>query len=625
MVLTYSSPINIVRYSNGTLVKLVATSTEFMAHDYNPTTGKASMYEPREILVFASFQGNIHFGKWQYSKDGTSWSDAVNNQHSITFTNDTLTITPESDLFDSGNSVIHIKCIGDDENHYDVVTLSRTLQPTVIYDRTHTEIQQTNQLIALIASEEQLLQYDTAQTLVSDLTQVKVTAQQFQTTVTQTYSTKSYAESKANTAETNAKNYTANQLKNYSTTTQMQSAIIQKANSITSTVSSTYETKSSATSKLTEAKNYTTEQLKSYSTTEKMQSAIEQKANSITSTVSSTYETKTSAASKLNEAKNYTTNQLKSYSTTKQMNSAIEQKANSITSSVSETYETKGDATSKLSTAKTYSETKVTQLANSFSLSITDGTIGKSASLKISVTDAGGKEHSSTGIINLTGAVRFTDLSTAGSTTINGANITTGIIKDSNSNTTFDLGTGALTMKKGSINIGNGTFSVTTTGILSCTGANITGAFTSRGEHTWTNINNGIISGGATQGVSTGYISFNTYYSPTGQRGTRVCGKGIVAILTPYFAVGNYVGEDDGSTIYVGQTKTFTVLTGLNTPTVNVSPTTYQLHNIPTVDSSGKVTGIYDSISYVAGVNVTVNITGKTTNIAFTKGLMTTS
>ena len=74
--------------------------------------------------------------------------------------------------------------------------------------------------------------------------------------------------------------------------------------------------------------------------------------------------------------------------------------------------------------------------------------------------------------INIKGVTTFSDfetktnLKTAGSTTINGSNITTGSIKDANSNTVFNLSTGALTMKKGSIDIGNGTFKVDTSGNL---------------------------------------------------------------------------------------------------------------------------------------------------------------
>ncbi len=112
---------------------------------------------------------------------------------------------------------------------------------------------------------------------------------------------------------------------NYSTTSQMNSAINQKANEITSTVSETYATKAS----LTTVDN----KFADYSTTSAMNSAINQKANEITSSVSETYATKTSLKA--------TDDKFANYSTTSQMNSAINQKANEITSTVSETYATK--------------------------------------------------------------------------------------------------------------------------------------------------------------------------------------------------------------------------------------------------------------------------------------------
>lgn len=155
-----------------------------------------------------------------------------------------------------------------------------------------------------------------------------------------------------------------NKFTGYYTKTETDSQINQKADSITSTVSKTYETKTDASSKLSSAKSYADSsssqalkdakadidnKLKNYSTTTQMNSAISQKADSITSTVSKTYETKTDSASNLATAKSYadskassaqsgaqtyTDNKLKNYSTTSQMNSAINQKADSITSEV---------------------------------------------------------------------------------------------------------------------------------------------------------------------------------------------------------------------------------------------------------------------------------------------------
>lgn len=68
-------------------------------------------------------------------------------------------------------------------------------------------------------------------------------------------------------------------------------------------------------------------------------------------------------------------------------------------------------------------DSRIEQLKDSITLSVTDGSVGNTAKIKLGIDDET-KEAS----IDLTGAVTFTDLSTAGSTTINGSNITTGTV-----------------------------------------------------------------------------------------------------------------------------------------------------------------------------------------------------
>lgn len=66
---------------------------------------------------------------------------------------------------------------------------------------------------------------------------------------------------------------------------------------------------------------------------------------------------------------------------------------------------------------------RIEQLKDSITLSVTDGTVGNTAKIKLGI-DGETREAS----IDLTGAVSFSDLSTAGKTTINGSNITTGTL-----------------------------------------------------------------------------------------------------------------------------------------------------------------------------------------------------
>ena len=187
--------------------------------------------------------------------------------------------------------------------------------------------------------------------------------------------TKTYADNAASTAQTNAINSantsTDNKLKSYSTTTQMNSAINQKADEINLSVSKqvtetkTYA-KEVADAAESNANTATNNKLKSYSTTTEMNSAINQKADSINLSVTEQItETKTYADTVASTAQtnaiNNTTEKLKSYSTTTQMNAAIDLKADAITSTVAATYETKGDATSKYNTLSS----SITQTANS--------------------------------------------------------------------------------------------------------------------------------------------------------------------------------------------------------------------------------------------------------------------
>jgi hypothetical protein len=158
---------------------------------------------------------------------------------------------------------------------------------------------------------------------------------------------------------------------------------------------------------------------------------------------------------------------LSNYSTTTQMNSAINLKANQITSQVSETYATK-------TTTNTLSS-RISQTAKSIALTVNNGST--SSGITITTTKEDGTTSTASGTITMNGLVKFTDLSTSGSTTINGSNITTGTL-DASKVTVKNLDASKITtgtMTAGAINLGNGKFSVTTAGALTATSGNIAG------------------------------------------------------------------------------------------------------------------------------------------------------
>ena len=256
----YSAPINVVRYDNGTLVKLTATMHEFVSYDWNPTTSTGT-FLPSSITINATYEGNVGFGRWEYTTDGTTWETVTASTSGVTFTSAALTVQATSNLFSYSNSAVTFRCVGNDEEHADTMTIMRTVDPTIVYQRVHTEVEQTNEKIALIASEEQLAQYSESYTMVDKMASIELKADTITSTVTANYATKAYADASALSAKSYADSvgnsandyadsvgaaaiaHTNNSLANYSTTAEMQSQIQQSATAITQTVATTYATK----------------------------------------------------------------------------------------------------------------------------------------------------------------------------------------------------------------------------------------------------------------------------------------------------------------------------------------------------------------------------------------------
>ena len=289
------------------------------------------------------------------------------------------------------------------------------------------------------------------------------------------------------------------ELELYPTKVEMNSAISQSASEIGTQVSLTlegYATKEYTDAAEQDAKDYasgaaqdaldaanaaTDGKLALYPTTIEMNSAITQTASQITSQVSQTltqYSTTEEseayadqAAGAAEDAANAATDsKLKNYSTTVQMNSAIEQSANQITLSVSQTltqYSTTAeseayadqaagaaeDAANAATDGKLQNYSTTTQMQAAIDLAIDGISLSVSNNGNSStLTLKSGNTVLSSPQITITGFVTFTNLSTAGQTTINAGNLTTGTlnaarintgtINGSSGNTSWNLGTG---------------------------------------------------------------------------------------------------------------------------------------------------------------------------------------
>ena len=207
---------------------------------------------------------------------------------------------------------------------------------------------------------------------------------------------------------------------------------------------------------------------------------------------------------------------LSNYSTTNEMNSAIQITASNITSSVSETYTTK-TTTNELSS-------RIKQTAKSIELTTTDNKTSAGITIKLKNEDGTDIDNKSANI-TMSGLVKFTDLSGAGSTTINGSNIKTGTIDASKVNVTNlnanNITSGVIsagriyggTITTSAINLGNGKFTVSTQGAVTASNIQVLGGAISGTRYTLQDglfkidINNN------TDGLLTGYYNNSLRYS----------------------------------------------------------------------------------------------------------------
>lgn len=219
------------------------------------------------------------------------------------------------------------------------------------------------------------------------------------------------ASSKATAAENNAKAETAEKLKSYSTTVEMNSAITQTADSITTSVNKQItETKEYASQQAqlaySDAEYYVNYELKAYSTTTEMNSAIDIKTDAITASVNE----------QITETKTYIDGKTSTLET--RLSASIQINADSIASEVSRATTAEGE----LSTLITQTESSLTARVNGLDGDVSELTMNVgSISSKISGYD--GRFNKIEQTID---GVAFEDAN--GKTMISGDSIKTGTI-----------------------------------------------------------------------------------------------------------------------------------------------------------------------------------------------------
>lgn len=225
--------------------------------------------------------------------------------------------------------------------------------------------------------------------------------------------------------------------------------------------------------------------------------------------------------------------------------SKIKATADSITLSVAQTYATKSELSLGL---------------DSISLSITNGKLGSTASISLSV---GGS--STTRSIDLTG-VRNAFKNDTSAITITAGTVTfnsnTFVVNSTNFSVTS---TGVITAKSGTIGgftIGSSSLYRSRSSLSSGTyGVYIGTDGISVGSGTaYTALSGGYLYGGSANNTH-GYVGFNNYWRPTGIYGARLAGRGCIALLTNgAFGIGSYYNFGTEATITTGQSGTISYI-----------------------------------------------------------------
>lgn len=188
---------------------------------------------------------------------------------------------------------------------------------------------------------------------------------------------------------------------------------------------------------------------------------------------------------------------------------------------------------------------RIEQLPHSISLSVDNGALGSKASIVLDID--GNKTSESIDLSNVRKSFANDTSNIAISAGTIAFNSNTLIVNSSN----FKLDS------EGVITATSGNFSG------SITGSTITGSsITSTNGKVSIAIDGGRLHGG--NGGDNGYVSFNTYYVPTGIYGARLAGIGCVALLTPYLGVGSYTDMDSDAIITIGQTGNIQVVTDVS-------------------------------------------------------------
>lgn len=109
---------------------------------YFKSTDGGKTFAPNTITIKPTIQGEINFGKWQYSIDGgVSFTDVVSGQKGLTISNNVLTVSKDSSLYSDAVTMVTFRAVANDSSFYDTCSIAK------IYDVSDIEIGGRNLLL----------------------------------------------------------------------------------------------------------------------------------------------------------------------------------------------------------------------------------------------------------------------------------------------------------------------------------------------------------------------------------------------------------------------------------------------------------------------------------------------
>lgn len=93
---------------------------------YFKSTDGGKTFAPNTITIRPTIQGEISFGKWQYSIDGgVSFADVVGGQKGLTISNNVLTVSKDSSLYSDAVTMITFRAVASDSSFYDTCSIAK--------------------------------------------------------------------------------------------------------------------------------------------------------------------------------------------------------------------------------------------------------------------------------------------------------------------------------------------------------------------------------------------------------------------------------------------------------------------------------------------------------------------